>query len=121
MTPPNPPSIPASMASSKNSGLAIASLVLGIAGIALCFGPVAGIPAVICGHVAKSKIRDSGGTISGSGLATAGLVTGYISIAWIAVIGLLAAIAIPNFVKARTAAQTQACRSNLRSIEVAKQ
>jgi len=32
-----------------------------------------------------------------AGLATAGLITGYIAIAWIFVIGMLAAIAIPNF------------------------
>ena len=121
MNPPNPPSVPGSLPEGKKSGLAIASLVLGIAGIALCFGPIAGIPAVICGHVAQSKIRGSGGAISGSGLATAGLITGYISIAWIVVVGLLAAIAIPNFVKARTMAQTQACRSNLRQIQIAKQ
>src|SRR6266850_1968484 len=121
MNPPNPPSLPGSLPQRKNSGLAIASLILGIAGIALCFGPIAGIPAVICGHIAQSKIRESGGLLSGSGLATAGLVTGYISIAWIVVIGMLAAIAIPNFVKARTVAQTQACRANLRSIQAAKQ
>ena len=32
----------------------------------------------------------------------------------VAIIGLLAAIAIPNFVKARTSAQTNACVNNLR-------
>jgi prepilin-type N-terminal cleavage/methylation domain-containing protein len=39
----------------------------------------------------------------------------------VAIIGLLAAIAIPNFVKARVTAQTNACLSNLRKIEGAKQ
>jgi prepilin-type N-terminal cleavage/methylation domain-containing protein len=34
----------------------------------------------------------------------------------VAIIGLLAAIAIPNFVKARTTAQTNACVNNLRQI-----
>ncbi len=38
----------------------------------------------------------------------------------VAIIGLLAAIAIPNFVKARTASQTNACINNLRIIEGAK-
>ena len=36
-------------------------------------------------------------------------------------IALLATIAIPSFVRARTAAQTQACLENLRQIETAKQ
>ncbi len=35
----------------------------------------------------------------------------------VAIIGLLAAIAIPNFVKARTTAQTNACISNLKQIQ----
>jgi prepilin-type N-terminal cleavage/methylation domain-containing protein len=39
----------------------------------------------------------------------------------VAIIGLLAAIAIPNFVKARTAAQANACINNLRQIDGAKQ
>ena len=39
----------------------------------------------------------------------------------VAIIGLLAAIAIPNFVKARATAQKNACISNLRQIEGAAQ
>lgn len=39
----------------------------------------------------------------------------------VAIIGLLAAIAIPNFVKARQTAQTNACINNLRIIDAAKQ
>lgn len=35
----------------------------------------------------------------------------------VAIIGLLAAIAIPNFVKARTSAQTNACIANLKQIQ----
>ena len=38
----------------------------------------------------------------------------------VAIIGLLAAIAIPNFVKARTASQKNACIANLKQIEGAK-
>ena len=39
----------------------------------------------------------------------------------VAIIGLLAAIAIPNFVRARTTAQKNACIANLRQIESAVQ
>src|SRR5579864_7621162 len=39
----------------------------------------------------------------------------------VAIIGLLATIAIPNFVKARTTAQMNACISNLRQIDGAIQ
>ena len=39
----------------------------------------------------------------------------------VAIIGLLAAIAIPNFVRARTTSQKNACINNLRLIDSAKQ
>ena len=39
----------------------------------------------------------------------------------VAIIGLLAAIAIPNFVRARTTSQMNACINNLRQIDGAKQ
>jgi type II secretory pathway pseudopilin PulG len=39
----------------------------------------------------------------------------------VAIIGLLAAIAIPNFVHARNQAQANACINNLRQIDAAKQ
>ncbi len=39
----------------------------------------------------------------------------------VAIIGLLAAIAIPNFVRARTTSQMNACINNLRLIDSAKQ
>ena len=39
----------------------------------------------------------------------------------VAIIGLLAAIAIPNFMRARTTSQTNACINNLRLIDSSKQ
>jgi prepilin-type N-terminal cleavage/methylation domain-containing protein len=39
----------------------------------------------------------------------------------VAIIGLLATIAIPNYVHARTNSQTNACLNNLRQIDAAKQ
>jgi hypothetical protein len=104
----------------KTSGLAIWSLVLGILSL-VCFSIFASIPGVICGHKALSKIKQSGGTLTGQGLAIAGLVTGYIGIAWaIIFIPMMMAIAIPNFVKARATSQANACINNLRQIDAAK-
>ena len=113
----------------QSSGLATWSLVLGIAAIVfciVCIGPLLGIPAVICGHVALGRIKRANGTMKGHGPAIGGLVTGYISIALIPVIGLMAAIAIPNFVRtnfvgARQTAQMNACINNLRLIDAVKQ
>jgi prepilin-type N-terminal cleavage/methylation domain-containing protein len=39
----------------------------------------------------------------------------------VCIIGMLAAIAIPNFVRARQSSQTNACINNLRQIDAAKQ
>ncbi|MST94364.1 MAG: DUF4190 domain-containing protein [Pedosphaera sp.] len=53
---------PPALASQQKCGLAVASLVLGVAAIVLCpIGPLLAIPAVICGHKAQSKIKNSGG------------------------------------------------------------
>jgi hypothetical protein len=119
-----PPPVPGAPAQPKNSGLAVWSLVCGVLAILLsvvCIGPLFSIPAVICGHMAYGRIRRSAGALSGEGLALGGLITGYLGIALIPIIGLLAAIAIPNFVKARSAAQMNACIANLRQIDGAKQ
>jgi hypothetical protein len=105
----------------QRSGLALASMILGICGIVLCLGPLTGIPAVICGHMAQSKIKQSGGVIGGGGMAVAGLITGYISFLWIVVTLMLAAIAIPNFIKAKQKAEQNLCVNNLKSIQGAKE
>src|SRR5262245_30919149 len=104
----------------KNSGLAISSLILGILSLT-CLYIVAAIPAAICGHIAYSRIKRSGGMLTGSGLALAGLITGYIGIALsLFMIPLMLAIAIPNFVKAKETAQKNACINHLQQISGAK-
>ena len=70
----------------KTSNLAITSLVSGILGWTLL--PFLGaIVAVITGHMARSEIRRSNGALDGDGLAVAGLVMGWISLALV-VLGL---------------------------------
>jgi len=86
----------------KTSAQAIWSLVLGILSF-LCFGFFTGIPAVICGHAARSNIRKSQGALAGGGMALAGLILGYIGIV-ATTLGILAAIAVPNFIAYKTKA-----------------
>jgi competence protein ComGC len=52
--------------------------------------------------------------------ALTGTIMSGASLVMLPVIGLLAAIAIPNFVKAREASQKNACVANLRQIQGAK-
>jgi len=63
---------PESFIRQTTSGLAIASLITAF------LVPV--IVPIVLGHLAKREIRNSSGAKSGSGLATAGLVLGYISL-----------------------------------------
>ena len=115
------PPLPGGTPQPKNSALAIWSLVLGILSLT-CFSLLSAIPAVICGHKALSKIKQSGGALTGQGLAIAGLVTGYLGILWaLVVIPMVLAIAIPNFVKARDTAMQNICVNNLREIQAAKE
>ncbi len=112
---------PVSSGQPKTSGLAICALVFGILAIVLtlvCIGPLFAIPAIICGHLASARIKRSGGQLAGKGLAIAGFITGYVSLALIL---LMLPIAIPNFVKARDTAFRNACQNNLRQIDSAKQ
>ena len=116
----SPPPVPPVPEAPRNAASAIWSLVLGILGL-VGFGLFTGIPALICGHRAQSKIRRSAGALKGEGLALGGLVTGSISIILSVPMLFLLAIAIPNFMRARETAQHNACINNLRSLDGAKQ
>lgn len=69
----------------KTNVLSIVSLVLGIIGIPCC-GLIIGAAAAICGHIALGQIKTTGE--NGKGLATAGLILGYIGVA-LSILGLI--------------------------------
>src|SRR5947207_15495125 len=75
-TPPPPP-VPQPVA--RTSPVAIWPLVLAILSFT-CGWLFTAIPAVICGHIARSKIRKSCGALRGKGIATAGLLLGYVAV-----------------------------------------
>ena len=82
-TPPPPP-VPQPVA--RTSPVAIWTLVLAILSFT-CGWLFTAIPAVICGHIARSKIRKSCGALRGKGIATAGLLLGYVAVV-LGVIGI---------------------------------
>jgi len=93
--------LPASYASQPNppettSTLAIVSLILGILGVG-CYptSVLFFLPAVICGHLALSKIKKNP-QIKGWGLAIAGLVLGYVQLLIVCLLGLSIIIALTN-------------------------
>ena len=73
----SPPPVPQPLP--RTAPAAIWSLVLAILSF-FCGWLITAIPAVICGHIARSKIRKSGGALGGKGIATAGLILGYIAL-----------------------------------------
>lgn len=74
----------------KTNGLAIASLVCSCVGFVLFVPALLGI---IFGFVARSQIRQSGGTQGGDGLAIAGIIVGF---AWIALLVMVAIVNASN-------------------------
>ena len=71
--------LPAS-SGSPAPGTAVASLVLGIISLVTCgLGSIFAIPGIICGHLALSRIRQSGGAMGGRGMALAGLIMSYVA------------------------------------------
>jgi type IV pilus assembly protein PilA len=97
------------------SGKAIASFICGI----FFFFLPASIAAVILGHLSVSEIRKSAGRLKGQGIATVGLVLGYMGMAAIPFLLILAAIAIPNLLRARMAANESSAVGALRSYSFA--
>jgi prepilin-type processing-associated H-X9-DG protein len=84
------PTTPSAPAKPRTSGMAIASLVLGIAG--LCTVGLTSIVGLILGIVALCKIGRSGGQMAGRGLALGGILSSAITLAiWLvaAAAGLL--------------------------------
>jgi type IV pilus assembly protein PilA len=97
----------------------VGSLITGLLGL-LVFP--ASIAAVVLGHMSRSEIRKSAGRLKGSGMALAGLILGYsgLSLIPIAIILIIAAIAIPNLLRARIAANEAAAASVIRTINGAE-
>ena len=67
---------------STTNVLAVISLALSLLGVLATFlvPLVPQIAAIICGHIARSQIRRSGESQTGSGMALAGLIISYLSI-----------------------------------------
>ncbi len=87
-TPPPPPPPPFGVPAPQtpNNGLAVAALVCGIASfpvLVFCFlGFIPAIRAVVFGFISKRQIRQAGGMQGGNGMATAGIVLGFVCIAF---------------------------------------
>ena len=106
---------PVDSGQAQTSGKAIASLVCGIISIFPLF-----IVAIILGHISLSEIKKSAGRLKGEGLAIAGLVLGYLGVVAIPFILIIAAIAIPNLLKTKIAANEASAVGSVRNLVTAE-
>lgn len=95
----------------ETSGKAIGSMICGF----LFFVPLCFIAAIVLGHIALSDIKKSAGRLKGQGMAITGLVFGYGCILFIPFILIIAAIAIPNLLRAKMAANEASAVGILRT------
>ena len=94
--------------------LAIWALILGIASLGFCCLPLA-IPAIICGHLARSRIEQTPEAASGSGMAMAGLIMGYVSVVAFVlacILGVITALTVPAVINLWDDTQRNECRAN---------
>ena len=102
-------------------GLAVFSLVLGVINLftvgLLGVGAILGIVLAV---VAMNRVKRDPYVYGGKGLATAGLITSILSLVIMVPIGIVAAIAIPNLLAARRAANEGSTISMLRDIHAAE-
>jgi len=101
---------PASPSEAKST-LAIVALVLGIVGV--CFFPL-GLIAAVLGIVALVRLPSGH---SAKGFAVASIALPVISVP---ITGILAAIAIPNFIRFQERSKQAECKSNLKALYVAE-
>jgi hypothetical protein len=91
----------AQLPTTRTSTAAIISLITGILGFVQILPVIGPIAAIISGHMAKSEIKKSGGMVTGNGMATAGLILGYlmlvtgICLGCIGVLAFTGAITLP--------------------------
>jgi type II secretory pathway pseudopilin PulG len=98
-------------------GLAIASLVLGIVSIpTLDLLGVGAITAIVLGAIALSRSKKEPAIYGGKGMAMAGIITSVTSLLLIPVLGILAAILVPQLIHGSQYGRETAAIQTLRAI-----
>lgn len=85
--------VPYASPAGRTSGYAAASIVCG-AGAWFFIPVLLAIPAIVCGHLARREIRESGGRVDGDWMAMLGLILGYAQVALGVVILLIVAVVL---------------------------
>jgi amino acid transporter len=75
----------------RTNVLAVIALVCGVAQFAVI---LTGIPAIVIGHIARRQIRRTGE--DGDGMALAGLILGYIGVAFLVIITIIIIVLVAH-------------------------
>ena len=103
----------------RKSGMATTSLVLGILSLPT-FCMLLGIPAIILGHIGLNRTKKFPAQYTGGGMAIAGLVTGYVSLALsFFVLPVMLAMLLPALAAAKNKAQAINSKNNLKQVGLA--
>jgi type II secretory pathway pseudopilin PulG len=111
----SPPPLPAAMPGDapKTSAMAVTSLVLGILGV---FCGVTALVGLILGIIAMVKVKNSGGRLTGNGLALAGVI---VSAVFLVMIPIFAAMLLPALASAHNKAREINCVNNEKQLALA--
>src|ERR1041384_4074405 len=102
-------------------GLAVAALILGIIGFfTVGLVGVGAVVGIILACMAMSKIKRDPWQYGGRGMAIAALVLNIVSLVSFVPMGIIAAIAIPNLLASRRAANEGAAQASLRALHSAE-
>jgi prepilin-type processing-associated H-X9-DG protein len=99
---------------SKNSGMAVASLVLGILGVFTC--GITALFGLILGIIAMVKVSNSRGALRGGGVALAGVI---VSGVFLIMIPIFAAMLLPALAAAHDKAREINCMNNEKQLALA--
>lgn len=79
------------------NGFAISSLTLGVLSLILIGGMLIGaVLAIVLGHIARREIAQSTEDEAGSGMATAGIILGWVGVAEFAVYAVIVSLALTH-------------------------
>ena len=103
---------PGAAVEAKTSGMAIASMVLGI--LSIFASILTALPGIVLGIISLIKISGSNGQLKGKGMAITGIVTSFVL-----PLLLFVAILMPALTRARYMGQRVMCINNLKQLGLA--
>jgi len=118
MGPLHPYGVPPPARSARTESKAVLSLVLGLLSVG-CVGPIAGLPAIILGSIARREIDRSGGQLGGRAIAAGGIVSGLFGtgLGVVLVLGFVGAAFAPETTETRAAVPRPVASPSLTAVE----